>query len=185
MSSKRLSDKEILTKILADLYYNGSYQNLTPNYFVSIFEGKVSTRDCIRLCEKLKKEQLLTFSFMSPKNSIGEEDIIKISDKGIEIMNEYGSYIAYLDSLDKHKKRGERAVVFDRYIKNGNLIATVIVSAVGIFVGIVQSNTKSEQQTIIQGIKLLSSQLDSARQDLSKLQDSIGKYRKQHIATSK
>lgn len=185
MSEEKLSDKEILDKIVSDLYYKGNYQYLTPDYFVSIFSGKLSTRDCLRLCEKLKKERIITFAHMAPKNSIGEEDVIKIDDRGIEIMNEYASYMAYLNSLEKIDKKEKRANNLDRHIKNGNLIATVIVSLVGIFVGISQSNTKSEQQTIIQGIQSLSNQLDSARKDLLRLQDSIRKYQKQDTATSK
>ncbi len=185
MAATRLSDKEVLNKIVSYLYNGGDYQIITVSLIVEEYSGRLKLRDALRLCEKLKQEDVLKFAQMAKKNTITEHDFLIIESRGIEIMNEYGTYEAYLTSLEKEEKKEKRATKIDRNIKNGNLIATVIISAVGIYVGINQSSTKSTQQNILQGIESTSRQLDTLRQDLYKLRDSIKQLPVQNTDTSK
>jgi len=92
------------------------------------------------------------------------EELFYISDFGIEILNEHGTYSNYISSSLASDKRKNKAKAFDRVIKNGNLIAAILISGLSLFVTQLPISSNKQLHQIKQDIQLVSNKLDSLKQ---------------------
>jgi len=111
--------------------------------------------------------------------------LMKLSDKGMELMRLYKSYSGYLKHLDEQEKKKNRSDRIDRNIRNGNIIAVVLISLLTLVLTQSPISNKQRRTMTEQDILSLAKQLDSIKQVLqSKQQPQKSKLIKD-TATSK
>jgi hypothetical protein len=172
-----LTDDEALAEILALFYYNGSYQVLYESFLIDEFKNRLHHWDVARFVDKLCLLQLI--------KRVRSNNVIhlKMAPHGMEIMRKHNSYLNYLRFEEAKNKKQERQERFDRNIKNGNIVAVVLISAMTVL--LTQCPTSSNKQQIGLDTQLVAKRIDSLKQSLQQMQEKIEKLSIRDTATSK
>lgn len=164
------SDEEILDYMLSIFFSENEY----PKMMLELFQDAlphVNYLDIERLFRKLKWDG---FIVEFPKIPL----VYNLSDKGMAIMRKHGTYLAYLASLEAEDKKVKRQEKIDRGIRNGNIIAALLISLCTLILTQCPTKHTQEQQKIESALKSVSNELDSLKQVLQHNKvnkDSLGK----------
>jgi hypothetical protein len=131
-----------------------------------------------RILRKIKKLDLITY----------HDDLnflFQISDYAIEILNQHGSYLNFISSNIEANRKKDKEIIFDRLVKNGNIIAALLISAVSLILTQCPKDSAKRQEKIEQGLQSVATQLDSLKQVLRNNQTQLMSKSAQDTATSK
>ena len=178
MVMKPKNDTEAINRILEEVYD----EELIPYYFddvsVAILFVDSYAHELARIIRKMLKLDLI---YIDAKN----KNLYQISDHAREIIQDYGSYSNYiLQDLDI-KKKEDKKIVFDRLIKNGNIMAALLISTLSLVLSQFPIGNKKRQQKIEQGIESLAKQLDSLKQELHNTPKQLPNNTTQRTASDK
>ena len=175
-----MKTEESLDKVLTMLYNNGA---LLRGDLDSAFERcqlNLNELERAAFINKARLDDLLEFDYKGTKDNTSKFDI-DLSKNAQKILDKHKSYSKYLNSENKVGK----ANAIDRNIKNGNLIASVIVAAFAVFVGLLSIENNKEKKKLEEGIQSISVQLDSISKEVQQLKQTFEKKQKIDIATKK
>lgn len=104
-----------------------------------------------------------------------------LSQEGRQKIIKHQSYLNYL----KYLRKEERDKSIERNIKNGNLIAVIIISLTTVILTQIPTRNSKQQKKIEQGIESLAKELDSLKQELHILRELKNIRQLQDTATNK
>jgi len=111
--------------------------------------------------------------------------VICISDSAREMLNKHGSYKTYIQQEVNKKRKEEKKIIFDRYIKNGNVIAALLISSLSLVLSQCPISSNKEMKKIEEGQQSLATELDSIKQALRNIPPHQAKPLMLDTATSK
>lgn len=149
-----ITDNEAIDLIINIIYNDGDFVYVPIEYL----EDKLS--DTIKW--DLKRLVLKTRDLGLIRMRSDLESWI-LASKGIEIIRKHGSYLAYIKFEEEANSKIIRNQGIDRAIKNGNLIASVIVALFAVFASILSIDNNKERLKLIESEKDISSKIDSLR----------------------
>ena len=171
MLAKSSTDNEIIDFIFNLFYDDGSYNYLDYLSIKNEIGDEIHPWDIERLIKKMTNN-----GWICKPNY--ESNLYQLNAKGFEIMREHGGYIEYLHYLKKEEKKQNRGEIIDRNIKNGNIIAALLISSMTLILTQCPIGSTKQQEKIEQGMKSIATQLDSLKQALR----NIPKQTEQRIA---
>ena len=118
------NDIEAIDYILAKIFTDKIPYWVEVEILRDLFESSYF-HEVDRIVRKMKKLDLLS-------DNPSLKNVFCISDYSREILNEYHSYSNYLSANLSNERKKDKAVIFDRLIKNGNIIAALLISALSL-----------------------------------------------------
>ncbi len=158
----QLTDNEAIDLIINIIYNDGNFQYVPIEHLQQETSRKIFDWDLKRLVLKSRDLGLI--------RSRPDLEAWLLASKGIEIINKHGSYLAYVKYEESEKNKKIKKENFDRAIKNGNLIASVIVALFAVFATILSIDNNTERMKLIESEKDISNKIDSLRILLLKTQ---------------
>ena len=174
----QLTDNEAIDLILEIVYNSDSFSYIPIEYIEEHSKSKLHTWDLQRLVAKSKELGLI-------RKKIDYGDVWIMASTGLEIMRKHGSYLAYLTYKEGKENEKSKNENFDRAIKNGNLIASVVVAGFAVYATLLSTDNNTERKRLKESIINVSSQIDSLRKDILKMQPPIQKKQDLDTATNK
>lgn len=170
------NDIEAIDFILSKIYEDRIAYKIDESVVKDLFTETDYT-DAERIYRKLKKLELIT------QNKISV--FYTISDYAIEIINEHKTYSNYISSTLATQRKKDKGVIFDRVIKNGNIIAALLISALSLVLTQCPKDNSKEQQRIEQGLQSIVKELDSLKKVLPQSPQQKAMKPSQDTATNK
>lgn len=164
------SDIQMIDYIFKLICDGGGYAYITQENIYTLED--VHRWDVDRIFRKLTNEGYLSEHYLSSM----ENPIYKISDLGMEVMKEHGTFKKFFQYKKRQETKKDRRENIDRNFKNGNIIAVSIIALLTIYSGQCSNMSKSHQLKIQQGIELASNGLHTPKQYLTKIQKSPRKF---------
>jgi len=121
-----VTDIEIIEWLLKELYANGEYVVLVTDRLPEAIEG-ANYQDIMRVIRKMESLDIMK------AGSTKEYDHVRLTDKGMELMREHGSYVKYLEYKEKQDTKKDRIEAKDRTVKNIGILITIGVSLLTLF----------------------------------------------------
>jgi hypothetical protein len=182
MEIRLKTDTEIIDFILSIFYSDGKYVYVPLTYIneeVNKISNEIHPWDITRIIDNLIKQGLIK------KVNITEGLTYAIDANGMIIMRQHGSYSNYLEYIKKDEIKKTRSEKFDRSIRNGNIIAAVLISLMTLILTQCPIGNSKQQEKIEHGIQSIAAELDSLKQILENHQSQSKKTVVQDTATSK
>jgi hypothetical protein len=162
MGNTSKTDIELMDYMLNIMYNDNHYQYVNVEVFLEELK-EAHGWDVKRIFRKLQDS-----GFISLKNAA--TGLSQLSDKGMEIMRIYKSYSAYLKHLDEEDKKKKKSEKIDRNIKNGNIVAVVLISLMTLILTQCPISNKQKQSKTEEDIQSLAKEIDSLKQVLQNTQ---------------
>ncbi len=158
------NDIEAIDIILSEILCEGIPQWFDESAITNLFDNSYY-HEASRIFRKMQKLELIEKSDKG-FGGIPVWNPYSITDHAREILHQHSSYAKYLEYQDTLKKKESKTVFLDRFIKNGNVIAALLLNVVTIVLSRCSKEDNTKQQKIEEGIQLVSKELDSLKQVL-------------------
>jgi hypothetical protein len=157
-----ITDNEAIDLIINVIYNDGDFQYIPIEYIQEKTRGIILDWDLERLILKTRD-----LGFIRTRSDF---EAWVLASKGIEIIKKYGSYLAFVNYEEGEKVKKVYRENFDRAVKNGNLIASVIVALFAVFATILSIDNNKERMKLIESEKDIANKIDSLKILLLKTQ---------------
>ena len=148
-------DDDILNYMLSVFYADGSYMHCHLPAFKELLPH-CHKWDIDRLFYKLV--QLGFIIKITTRNDI---DVWRLSYNGMELLRKYGSYTNYINQTKEKEEKKLRDERIDRNIRNGNIIAALVISAVAVILTQFPKDNKEQLNKIETHTQSIQYSLDS------------------------
>ncbi len=163
---------ESIVQDFIDAAYNNGVLGYVNIHTIESLKGRTYTDwECYAALRKMKAE-----GFIDTVNQSGYDWVesgidlrgnrFTLSQEGRQKILKHHSYLNYLKYLNKEEKNK----TFERNIKNGNLIAAIIISLTTVILTQLPTHNSRQQKKLEQGIESLAKELDSIKQLLPRRQ---------------
>lgn len=179
------STDELIEDVVRVLYNNGVFGYSNMKYIAYNNKYSVTDNQSYAILRKLKLEEFID-TMTEGRDGLEttlsiQEFQFTLSPDGRKKMLKHNSYANY----KKHQKRIIRNDNIERNIKNGNIVASLLISAVAVILTQCPINNKKQHQKIEQGIESLAKQLDSLKQELRNMPKHSDSKKEKDTATNK
>ncbi|MFN8290759.1 MAG: hypothetical protein U0U70_10910 [Chitinophagaceae bacterium] len=162
------NDEQLIEHLTSFLYNGGTFGFATITTIYKAANMEFTKSDGLRILRRLDNEGLISCHGASNSLEAGfiEDMTISLSKEGRTMMLNHGSYKSYKKAL-KRKSKNEN---IDRNIRNGNIVAALIVSVTALILTQCPIGLKKRQQKIEEGIQSIARELDSLKKVLQQPQ---------------
>lgn len=181
------SEIELIVNDFIDAVYNNGVLGYASVTAIENIKGRTYTdKECFAALRKMKAEGFIDTVNLSGYDWVESglslrSTTFTLSTEGRQKILKYHSYLNYLKSL----KKEENSKAVERNIKNGNLIAAIIISVTTVILTQLPTRSSKQQKKLEEGIESIAKELDSLKQELHTLQIQPNRRQVTDTATSK
>ena len=186
MAYQPTASESIVEDFIDAAYNNGVFGYVNIQTIENMKGRSYTEAECFTALRKMKAE-----GFIDTVNDSGydwvesgislREQRFTLSQEGRQKIIKYHSYLNYL----KHLRKEEKGKLIERNIKNGNLVAAIIISVTTVILIQLPTRSSKQQKSLEQGIQSAEKELDSLKQEVRILKAMLERQQVQDTATSR